>query len=176
MARVLSSILQFVLVISSAASFPSQERSAGFKETAVKGSLAELRNKHRVWLIVRRSALLDASGAEETVLSEVYRSGNTWQNYPRTFNSIARKLNKYMKERRSITAARSLVDAEFIVYFNVLEIRRPLGTPYAYGELFVILNEASNPRIIWKSRSNGMFAEDAINTLLEDLKAARGEN
>lgn len=175
MSRVLSSILQFVFIVACAASFASQERSAGFKETEVKGSLAELRNKHRVWLIVRRSALLDASGTDESVLSEVYKDSNPWQNYPRTFNSIARKLNKYMKERGSITAARSLSEAEFIIYFNVLEIRKPLGIPYAYGEMFVILNEASKPRILWKSRSNGMFADDAINSLLEDLKNARGE-
>jgi hypothetical protein len=88
---------------------------------------------------------------------------------------IARKLNKYMKEYGSITASPNLSEAEFIIFFNVLEIRRPLGTPYAYGEMFVVLNLKSKPRIIWKTRSKGMFVEDAISELLTELKAARGE-
>lgn len=175
MSRVVRFIILFALILNCAASFPSQERAADFKETVVNGSLAELRNKHRVWLIVRRSALLDARGAEESVISEVYKGGNAWQNYPRTYNLIAKKLNKYLKEYGSLTAARNLSQAEFVIYFNVLEIRRPLGTPYAYGELFVILNDASNPRVLWKTRGKGMFADDAVDTMLEELKAARGE-
>jgi hypothetical protein len=128
-----------------------------------------------VWVIVRRSAVLDARDARESVLSEVYREGGQRQSFPRTFNMIARKLNKYIRSHRSITAARSLSEAEFIIFFNVLEIRRPLGTPYAYGELFVILNVRSNPRIIWRTRSNATYADDAIGDLLSELKSARGE-
>lgn len=175
MSRVLRFIILFALIANCAALFPSQERSADFKETTVNGSLAELRDKHRVWLIVRRSALLDARGAEESVLSEIYKGDNAWQNYPRTYNLIAKKLNKYLKEHGSLTAARSLSQSEFIVYFSVFEIRRPLGTPYAYGELFVILNDASNPRVLWKTTGKGMFADDAVDTMLTELKAARGE-
>src|SRR4051812_34134161 len=51
MSRVVRFIILFALILNCAASFPSQERSADFKETVVNGSLAELRNKHRVWLI-----------------------------------------------------------------------------------------------------------------------------
>jgi hypothetical protein len=142
---------------------------------SASGSLAELKGKHKVWLIVRRGALLDASGADASVLSEVYKEGNNRQTYPRTFNTIARRLNKYMKEHGSITAARNLSEAEFIVFFNVLEIRRPLGTPYAYGELFVILNLESKPRVIWKTKSSGMFVDDAIASLISEMKAVRGE-
>ena len=175
MFRSIRFVLPFILIIAFAASFQSQERSSDFKEVAVSGSLAELRDKRRVWLIVRRSALLDASGEDQSILSEVYREGNTRQTFPRTYNLIAKKLNKYMKEHRSISAASSLGEAEFVIFFNVLEIRRPLGTPYAYGEMFVILNERSRPRILWKTRSSGMFVDDAIDQLLSDLKDARGE-
>lgn len=167
--------LPFALITAFAATFPSQERSSDFKEAAVNGSLTELRDKHRVWLIVRRSALLDVSGAEQSIFNEVYKEGNARQTFPRTYNLIARKLNKYMREHQSISAAQSLENAEFIIFFNVLEIRRPLGTPYAYGELFVILNERSKPRILWKSRKSGMFVDDAIDAMLSDLKGARGE-
>jgi hypothetical protein len=169
----LSFIISLLIIINCAAPFPAQERGASVPLEG--GSLSELRDKHKVWLIVRRGAILDARGAEASVLAEVYRDADGRQSFPRTYNTIARKLNKYMKERGSITAAESLGDAEFILFFNVLEIRRPLGTPYAYGELFVILNVKSNPRILWKTRSNGKFVDDAISDFISELKAVRGE-
>lgn len=168
-------IISFVIIICFTATVFSQRRDLESAEPVVKGSLAELKGKHRVWLIVRRGAVLDARGAEASVLSEVYREGNLRPTFPRTFNQIARKLNKYMKEYGSITAAPTLSEAEFIIFFNVLEIRRPLGAPYAYGEMFVVLNTESRPRIIWKTRSKGVFVDDAISDLLSELKAARGE-
>jgi hypothetical protein len=168
-------IILFAIIAASAASFPSQERASGPEGAAVKGSLAELRDKHRLWLIVRRGKVLDARGAEASVISEAYRAGNERSNFPRTYNMIARKLNKYMKEHGSLSAARNLSDAEFILFFNVLEIRRPLGTPYAYGELFVILNVKTGPRILWKTRNAGQFVDDAVGDFISELKAVRGE-
>lgn len=167
-------IILSVIIIGCAASFPSQERSSKFRGAVVNGSLEELRDKRRVWLIVRRSAVLDASGVESSVLSEVYREAR--QSFPRTYNLIAQKLNKYMKQHGSISAAPNLTDSDFILFFNVLEIRRPLGTPYAFGELFVIINLKSKPRIIWQTRSGGMFVDDAVNDFISELKAVRGEN
>jgi hypothetical protein len=164
-----------VIVIGCAASFPSQERSSKFSGAVVNGSLMELRDKRRVWLIVRRSAVLDANGVESSVLSEAYRERPGQQSFPRTYNLIAQKLNKYMKQHGSISAAPNLSDADFILFFNVLEIRRPLGTPYAFGELFVIINVKSQPRIIWQTRSGGMFVDDAVNDFISELKAVRGE-
>jgi hypothetical protein len=169
-------VLSLLLLIGCVASPVAQEEAASsVSGEQPGGSLSELRDKHRVWLIVRRGALLDARGADASVLSEVYKEGSTRQNYPRTFNTIARKLNKYMREHASITAAQTLSDSEFIIFFNVLEIRRPLGTPYAYGELFIILNAPSKPRIIWKTRGSGMFVDDAIGDFISELKAMRGE-
>ncbi|HEV7843453.1 MAG TPA: hypothetical protein VGO69_07130 [Pyrinomonadaceae bacterium] len=175
MSRSFRFIISFAIIISCAASFPSQERDSEFGDSVVNGSLAELRDKHKVLLIVRRGALLDARGAEASVLSEVYKEGNLRSAYPRTYNMIARKLNKYMKENGSITASSNLSDADFILFFNVLEIRRPLGTPYAYGELFIILNVKSKPRILWKTRSSGMFVDDAVSDFISELKTMRGE-
>jgi hypothetical protein len=168
-------IISFVIIISCVAPFPSQERASMQEGAAVKGSLAELRDKHRVWLIVRRGAVLDARGVEASVISEVYRDASPRAAFPRTYNMIAKKLNKYMKEHRSISAANNLTDADFILFFNVLEIRRPLGTPYAYGELFVILNTKAGPRILWKNRNAGRFVDDAVGDFISELKAARGE-
>lgn len=166
-------IITFVLIICSAAPATPQERDAG---SATTGSLHELRDKHRIWLIVRRGLMLDARSADASVISEVYKEVATpRQNFPRTYNMIARKLNKYMKEHRSLSAARTLGDADFIIFFNVLEIRRPLGTPYAYGELFIILNAQPKPRVLWKTRSSGMFVDDAMGDFISELKAVRGE-
>jgi hypothetical protein len=83
-----------------------------------------------------------------------------------------------MLKYRSISAAREISSAEFIIIFNLLEYRMPLGRPYAYGEMFVILNDrsgAGQPRIIWKTRKSPVTVEDAINELIRDLKDARGE-
>lgn len=173
MSRSFALIILFVMVMASAAPLQSQERDSGHR--VVKGSLAELKGRPRVWLIVRRGAVLDARGAEASVISEVYREANARPAFPRTYNLIAKRLNKYMKEHGSITAARNLSDADFILFFNVLEIRRPLGTPYAYGELFVILNRKTEPRILWKTRNAGKFVDDAVGDFISELKAVRGE-
>jgi hypothetical protein len=129
--------------------------------------------------MVRRSAVVDTRGQGKEILDEVSKDdGQTAMRFPRTYNTLARKLNKYMRKHQSISAARSLEEAEFIVLFYVLEFRRPLGVPHPYGELYVILNEAGagkQPRIIWKTRKNSMWVEDAIDDLLKDLKSLRRE-
>ncbi len=175
MSRAVTFFWLFIFIFSAVTLFPAQAQSAATDEGSVSGSLAEIRNKRRLFLIVRRSAVVDASGSANSVLSDLYKPDDHRMNFPRTYNQMAQKLNKYMKERGSITAAQSAAEAEFIIFFNVLEVRRPLGTPYAYGELFVILNEPKRPRIIWKTKKTGMFAADAMNALIRDLKDARGE-
>ena len=175
MSAVFRFLLLLLFITGFTASSPSQERATGSSRQASSGSLAELRDKQRIWVMVRRTAVLDArGGVEESVLSEAYREVGGRQTFPRTYNMIARKLNKYMKERGDITASMSVSDAEFIIFFNVLEIRRPLGMPYAYGELFIILNQKPNPRIVWRTRDKGMFVDDAIDEFISALKASRG--
>ena len=150
-----------------------------FNDGVVTGSLYELRGKRRVLLMVRRSAVVDASGQAKAILAEVYGPSLEQRGrFPRIFNALARKLNKYMIKNQSISAALTISDAEFIVFFNLLEYRRPLGTPYPYGDMFVILNDRSygrQPRIIWKTRRSPRWAEDAIDEFIRDLKATRGE-
>jgi hypothetical protein len=146
---------------------------------AVTGSLMEIRGRRQVLLLVRRSAVIDSRGQERSILNEVYRPEiEPARQYARIYNAIAGKLNKYMRKYRSISAVTTISNAEFIVFFNLLEYRRPLGQPYPYGEMFVILNERSGnrqPRIIWKTRKRPVQVEDAINELIRDLKATRGE-
>lgn len=176
--RRLSRILSFAALLIICL-VPAQAQEKTFSEGAVTGSLYELRDKRRVLLVVRRSSVVDASGQAKTILSEVYEPGvEPRGRFARIYNALARKLNKYMTRHQSISAARNISEAQFIVLFNLLEYRRPLGMPYPYGDLFIILNDRSNghePRIIWKTRKSPIWAEDAIDEFIRDLKATRGE-
>ena len=178
--------LLFVALTSS----PSQTSSVGQSDAAsdssggggvaVTGSLAELKNRRRVLLLVRRSAVVDSRGGAEGLLKEAYAAAAAGAplRYPRIYNLLAQQLNRYMNKYQSISAARSVPDAEFIIFFNLLEYRRPLGHPYPYGELFVILNDTANgrrPRVIWKTRKSPVWVEDAVKDLLRDLRTVRGE-
>ena len=97
---------------------------------------------------------------------------------PFVYGQIAAKLNKYAKKYRSLSAAADLSEADYVIFFNVVEFRRILNTIYPYGELFVIVKGSPEtlkpPRVVWKARKV-LFAEDAIGDLIKDLKAIRGE-
>ena len=75
--------------------------------------------------------------------------------------------------------ARNLADAEYVIFFNVVEFRRILNAPYAYGELFVIVKglpqDRKPPRIVWRAKKV-LVATDAIGDLIKDLKRLRGES
>lgn len=178
--RYVKAFLPLLLVVSLARPTPSPAQTGADSEAGVvSGSLQELRDRRRILLLVSRSSVVDSRGVAETVIKEAYRTNpQTRQRYARIYNSIAKKLNKYIKRYQSISAVKSVSDAEFIVYFNLLEYRRPLGYPYPYGEMFVILNDTSagrQPRIVWRTRKNSMWVDDAVEDFIRDLKAARGE-
>jgi hypothetical protein len=177
MRRISRVILLAAFLIICPAPAPAQQGSSN--EGAIRGSLSELRDKRRILLMVRRSVVVDASGQGRVILSEAYQpSVEPRGRFARIYNELARKLNRYMVKFQSISAARNISEAEFIVLFNLLEYRRPLGRPYPYGELFVILNDrvqGHEPRIIWKTRKSPVWAEDAVDQFIRDLKAARGE-
>jgi hypothetical protein len=173
-------ILWLLVVLLSCTTPVWAQQDSADETSIVTGSLEELRNRRRVLLLVQRSNVIDSRGSAKTVLNEAYKSGRDARlRYPRVYNLIAQKLNKYMQKYQSISAAIDVSDADFIIFFNLLEYRRPLGYPHAYGEMFVILNDKSSggqPRIIWKTRKNSVWVEDAIGDLIRDLRAARGES
>lgn len=157
----------------------AQADSATESESVVTGSLSELKNSRRVFLLVRRSNVVDSRGLAKSILNEAYKEDTgAVIRYPRLFNMLARKLNNYMKRYQSITAVTDVSEADFIVFFNLMEYRRPLGFAYPYGEMFVILNNRTSgkpPQIVWKTRKSPVWAEDAIKDFLKDFKAVRGE-
>lgn len=153
----------------------SAEESAG----VVTGSMSALRTSRRVLLLVSRSNVVDSRGLANSIIKEVYNENrDTRVRYPWLYNLLARKLNNYIRRYQSITAVKDVSEADFIVFFNLMELRRPLGYPYPYGEMFVILNNRISgkpPQIVWKTRKSPIWAEDAIKDFIKELKAVRGE-
>lgn len=145
----------------------------------VQGSLAEVRDKRRVLLHVSRTPIIDSRDFGRAIINEAYRSNRPRnRGYAYARGTVAKKLNDYVRKYKSMGAVENVEDADFIIFFNVLEFRRSLGTFYPYGELFVILNQPPTstvpPRIIWKT-DRVLWAEDAAKKLIKELKLVRGE-
>ena len=169
--KVLTVTVLVLLLCFSAAAQPNPE--AG-------NSLEEIRDLHSVMLVVYKSRVIDAGDRERAIIDDVLKADpqpkgrNRW-----VYTQLAKKLNKYIHKYNSIKAARELSEADYVIFFNVVEFRRILNTPYPYGELFVIIKGSPEtlkpPRVVWRAKKV-LYAEDAIGDLIKDLKAIRGES
>jgi len=142
-------------------------------------SLSELRDKQRALLVVFKSRVIDVSNAEGAIIDDVLKGDRTPRGrYAWVYNDLANKLNKYINKHNSMLPARNLAEAEYVIFFNVVEFRRILNAMYPYGELFVIVKgspqEHKPPRVIWRAKKV-LVATDAIGDLIKDLKTFRGE-
>lgn len=142
-------------------------------------SLVEVRDKRNVLLMVFKSRVIDVGDSERAIIEDVLKADPQPKGrYRWVYSQLAAKLNKYMRKYRSLSAATELSEADYVIFFNVVEFRRILNTTYPYGELFVIVKGSPEtltpPRVVWKARKV-LFAEDAIGELIKDLKAIRGE-
>ena len=142
-------------------------------------SLAELHDKQRALLVVFRSRVIDASGAERAIIEDVLKADpHPKGRFRWVYNQLAKKLDKYMRQHGSLVPADALADADYVIYFNVVEFRRILDAVYPYGELFVIVKgtpeELKPPRIVWRA-NKVRFAGDAMGELIKELKQVRGE-
>lgn len=142
-------------------------------------SLSELRNKQRAFLVVFKSRVIDANNDERAIIDDVLKGDRSPRGrYAWVYNDLAIKLNKYINKHKSMLPASNLADAEYVIFFNVVEFRRILNALYPYGELFVIVKgspqEHKPPRIIWRAKKV-LIATDAIGDLIKDLKMLRGE-
>src|SRR5690349_1672718 len=168
--KAVSPILFLLLLCSSA---PAQ--SAG----AESNSLAEVRDKRNALLVVFKSRVVDVGDRERAIIDDVLKADPEPKGrYRWVYTQLARKLNKYINKYNSLTPAHALSDADYVIFFNVVEFRRILDTAYPYGELFVIVKGSPEklkpPHVVWRARKV-LFAEDAISDLIKDLKALRGE-
>ena len=143
-------------------------------------SLEEVRDKRNVLLVVFKSRVLDVSNRERAIIDDVLRADpHPKGRYRWVYTQLAKKLNKYIEKYKSLSAASELSEADYVIYFNVVEFRRILNTPYPYGELFVIVKGEPEtlkpPRVVWRAK-RVLYAEDAIGDLIKDLKTLRGES
>src|SRR5688572_27413601 len=143
------------------------------------GTISELRYKQRALLVVYKSRVIDVSNRERAIIEDVLKADRPPQGrYRFVYNELARKLNKYINQYGSLSSARDLADAEYVIYFNVVEFRRIRNAVYPVGELFVIVKgstgESKPPRIVWRAKKM-MVGTGAIGDLVKDLKAFRGE-
>jgi hypothetical protein len=143
------------------------------------GTISELHDKQRAWLVVFKSRVVDAGNADKAIIEDVLKAEALPRGrYRHVYNELARKLNKYIRKYGSLTSAKNLGDAEYVIFFNVVEFRRILNAVYPWGELFIIVKgspqETKPPRIVWRA-SKMMVGTDAIGDFLKALKALRGQ-
>jgi len=143
------------------------------------GTISELRDKQRALLVVFRSRVVDVSNRDRAIIEDVLKADSQPKGRFRfVYNELAHKLNKYIRKYNSMGSAKDLADAEFVIFFNVVEFRRILNATYPYGELFVIVKgspqESKPPRIVWRAKKM-MIGTDAVDDLVKALRALRGE-
>lgn len=144
-----------------------------------EGTLSELTDKRRVALLIMRNSVVDASGSDEPIIAEALAAEareSLRHRYP--YRIIGRKLNGYIRKYRSLQPVYEIGQADFIIYFRLVQYRRTLNGVYPFGELFVIINqlpgEIRPARIIWRTKRPG-FAEDVIKDFIKELKRVRDE-
>jgi len=147
---------------------------------APANTLSEVRDMRHALLVVFKSRVLDVSDREHAIIQDVLKADPEPKGrYMWAYGQMARKLNKYIRKYRSLSAASELNEADYVIFFNVVEFRRILNTLYPYGELFVIVKGSPEtgkpPRVVWRARKM-LVAEDAIDDLIKELKTLRGES
>jgi len=156
--------------------------STAAQSPAIEGNtLEEVRDKRAALLVVFKSRVInvDVDDRERAIIDDVLKADPEPKGrYRWVYTQMAKKLNKYINKYNSLSPAKSLSEADYVIFFNVVEFRRILDTPYPYGELFVIVKGSPEklkpPHVVWRARKV-LIAEDAINDLIRDLKTLRGE-
>ena len=152
----------------------AQDTSAASPEPFFN-SLSEIADKQHVLLIVKKTSVVDASAGLKSLIEEVLKADpRPSRRYRMAYNTIAGKLNKFMKKHQVMSPVRRIEEADYIIFFNLLEYRWPLGNPYPYGELFVIVKTQLGARVIWKSKKV-QWAGDAADDLINDLRLLYGK-
>ncbi len=174
----MKAVFPILLVLLICCSSVAQE--AAGEGTPPPNSLEEVREMRSALLVVFKSRILDVSDRERAIIQDVLKADpEPTSRYRWVYSQIAQKLNKYIRKYKSLTAADALADADYVIYFNVVEYRRILYSYYPYGELFVIVKGSPEtlkpPRVVWRTKKMS-FAQDAIDALIKDLKLLRGES
>jgi hypothetical protein len=158
----------------------AQERAPTITPDSARTSLSEVRDKRYALLVVFRSGVVDAGNNERAMIDLVLSADPQPKGrYQFVYGQLAKKLNGYIRKYRSLSAAHELSEADYVIFFNVVEYRRILNIIYPYGELFVIIKGTPEnnrpPHVVWRSKKI-LWAGDAISDLIRELKGLRGEN
>lgn len=155
---------------------------AAAQTTAGRAPLAEIKDRRRAALIVSRVQTVDARDPSRAVLEGYRRAldGDPPRPHAAGHRAAARRLNRYIRRQRSLSAVESVADSDFVIFFNVVRARRSFmpDEPYVLGKLFVIARPTqagAPPRIVWESEGEDKSVEDAIGDFLKALMVARGE-
>jgi hypothetical protein len=147
------------------------------------GTLAEIRDKRNMLLVVGRSFAVDARAPTEVSADDVRRAleDERAPTNQRAYRVVGTKLNSYIRKYRSMTSVESREEADFLVVFKIMQERHSYisGQPYSYGKLFVVVHgarEGDKPRLLWESKGEMALAEDAAGELIKALKEVRGEH
>jgi hypothetical protein len=168
-------LLVLLICISATAQEPAGEGAA-----PEGNSLAEVRDMRSALLVVFKSRVIDVTDRERAIIQDVLKADPEPKGrYRWVYTQLAQKLNKYIRKYKSLSAAKVLSEADYVIYFNVVEFRRILYSYYPYGELFVIVKGSPEklkpPRVVWRTKKM-LFADDAIGDLIKELKNLRGES
>lgn len=169
-------VLPILLVFLCCFSATAQE----LQDDGYLNALAEVRDKRSALLIVFKSKVISVNDRERAIIEDVLKADPKPKGrYRWVYGQLARKLNSYIRKYDSLTAAHTLADADYVIFFNVVEFRRILDSIYPYGELFVIAKGSPEarkpPRVVWRAKKM-RFADDAMGDLIKDLKLLRGES
>lgn len=144
-----------------------------------QGSLSAIRLTDKALLVVLKSSVVFADESDRSIIELVLKADpEPSPRHRMVYGTLAKNLNKYIRKYKSLSAAAHLSEADLVIFFSLIEYRRILDVTYPFGELFIIVKgeptTSRPPRIVWKSR-RVLWAADAINHFLKDLKNARGE-
>jgi hypothetical protein len=191
----LGAVLIFALLSSGAARGSTKPQRAGDAQRAVegkrdgergegspviRGSLDEVKGRHRVVLLISKSLVVDARDPALGALEDYRKTleGSPPRTHFAAYRRIAQKLNKYIRKYRSITATTNFTEAELVIVFRVTGQRTSIitGELFVWGKMYVLaVGGGRVPHVIWESRGDQSHVEDATDDLIKALKGARGE-
>lgn len=171
----MKAVVPILLVFLSCFSTAGQE----LQNDGYLNALSEVSDKRSALLVVFRSKVISVDDRERAIIEDVLKADPQPKGrYRWVYGQMARRLNGYIRKYHSLTPARTLADADYVIFFNVVEFRRILDAIHPYGELFVIAKGSPEkrkpPRVVWRAKKM-RFADDAIGDLIKDLKILRGE-
>lgn len=176
-------LLALLLALLGAPAAFAQGRSVadegGADERILRGQISDIKGMRRALLIVTRSLAVDIRGQTRGVFEEVF-GGRSPARHKYAYGLIAKRLERYAQESRSLQAVESLDEAEFIIVYKVVTETPSFDPeePFVHGTMYVILNKtAGRPRpvLVWRTRGDRTTPDDAAREFIKALKDARGE-